>query len=45
MNHNGNRIYAKWKNDQISGEAEIHYNNGVVFKYLPRHLEASIRMA
>jgi hypothetical protein len=29
---NGNRIIATWKNDQIHGNAEIYYHNGVVFK-------------
>lgn len=32
MTRNGNRIIANWKNDQIDGEAEVHYHNGVVFK-------------
>jgi len=32
VTRNGNRIIANWKNDQIDGEAEVHYHNGVVFK-------------
>jgi hypothetical protein len=32
VNRNGNRIVATWKNDQIHGEAEIYYHNGVTFK-------------
>jgi hypothetical protein len=28
----------------MHGEAEIHYNNGVIFKYLHFNLEDSIKM-
>ena len=31
-NRNGNKIFAHWKNNQIQGEAEIYYSNGVIFK-------------
>lgn len=44
VNRNGNRILANWKNDQINGEAEIYYHNGVTFKYSFHHLEVSIKM-
>jgi hypothetical protein len=40
---NGNRIIANWKNDQINGEAEIYYHNGVTFKYIVLNLGASIK--
>lgn len=32
-NRNGNKIFAQWRNNQIHGDAEIYYANGIVFKY------------
>lgn len=45
INRNGNRIIANWKNDQINGEAEIYYHNGVTFKYNVLNSGACIKMA
>jgi hypothetical protein len=44
LTKNGNKIVSGWKNEQMHGEAEIHYNNGVIFKYLHFNLEDSIKM-
>ena len=44
VNRNGNRIRAEWKNDQIHGDAEIHYKNGVTFKYSYHYVGESIKM-
>jgi len=43
VNRNGNRIIANWKNDQIHGEAEIYYHNGVTFKYMLSYIEEPMR--
>ena len=29
---NGNKIYGHWRNNQLQGEAEVIYSNGVIFK-------------
>lgn len=44
VNKNGNKIIAMFKNNQLHGEAEIHYYNGIVFRYFLIKVEGSIKM-